>query len=149
MLGVGVGIRFFILVVGRKKVNVALWFFRSRWDVLPLPNSVSASTWKQCNKPFPNLLLLCSLPTACAEGQVVSGCRLREFSFVLKGYGWPFCRQNSLHELLVRVPYGSKRSVFLESRARACPAESKSCANRKCLASIPTVRGAVFLGGSC
>lgn len=81
---------------------------------------------------------------ACAEGQVVAGCRVREFSFILKGQGWPFCRHSALHVLVGRVLYGSKRSVFLESTPRACPAASKSCADSKCLASIPTVLGAAL-----
>lgn len=74
----------------------------------------------------------------------MSGCRVREFSFVLKGFGWPFCRQNALHVLVGKVLYGSKRSIFLESRARAYPAESKGYANRKCLASVPTMLGATL-----
>lgn len=45
-----------------------------------------------------------------------------------------FCRQNALPVVLGRVLCGSKRSVVLESGARACPALSKSCVSRKCIA---------------
>lgn len=55
-----------------------------------------------------------------------------------------FLQAQCLHVLVGRMLDGSKRSVFLESGPRACPAESKSYANRKCLASIPTVPGATL-----